>query len=459
MKTIPQHTFAFLDSWLEFRRGWVNVPGYSIAIAKKGKIVFSKSYGVADKESGQKLTPQHIFRVASHSKTFTATSVMQLAEAGKLRIDDHVVDYLDWLKKHKDSRWKTVTIRQLLSHGAGIIRDGSDADYWQLVRPFPEIGELHDAVLESKLILDPNVKLKYSNYGYGLLGEIIEHVSGESYADYVTKHIIKPLGLKNTYPEFSELIRSQMTSGYSRNNQRNESIKLPQVTTNALAAATGFCSTAEDLCLYMSAQTIGTGKLLSDESKREMQRMQWVAEPEHEGSYGLGFELDRYGERPMFGHSGGFPGYGSRTMAHTDDEYVVSAMVNSSAGEAGSMAKAITAVIDNLGDSEPKRSLLKFEGRFADFGSFLEVVVKGDELVLLWPNWWQVFEETEPLEYIDKSTLRVVHTNSYYSPGETIKYTFKGNKIDHIVNAGSTMFPSVTGEIPEQVWKKLTSKN
>lgn len=123
----------------------------------------NEAYGYADLEKKTKLTPQHIFRIASHSKTFTATALMQLQEQGKLRIDDYVIDYLPWLKGHKDKRWQKITIRQLMSHGAGVIRDGLNADYWQLERPFPAQEELKGEILEADIDIDNNTKLKYSN--------------------------------------------------------------------------------------------------------------------------------------------------------------------------------------------------------------------------------------------------------------------------------------------------------
>lgn len=459
MKAIPKHTLEFLDSWLEYRLLWSEVPGYQVTIAKDGKTIFSQAYGTADIETKQKLTTKHIFRIASHSKTFTATAIMQLAEKKKLRIDDEVVEYLGWLKRHKDARWKEVTIRQLMSHSAGIIRDGAKSDYWQLIEPFPNKKRLHESVLAAKLVLEPNIRLKYSNFGYALLGEIIEEVTGQTYGEYVNENIIKPLGLKNTFPEVQSGMRDKMSSGYSRLSLKHEFIKLSAGNTDALAPATGFCSTAEDMAVYFSAQRVGSKKLLSDVSKREMQRIQWNAYPEGEGSYGMGLEIDRFGDRDVLGHSGGFPGHVSRTMFDPRDGYVISILANSDNAEPGQMARGITAIIDGLGEQQPKKSLLKFEGLYADLGTVVHILVRGEELVLIWPNWWRPFDELEHLEYVDKNTLKIVKTNSYYSDGELIKFRFKKQKVEYIVNAGSTMFPSVTGEVPEQICNKLNSKN
>ena len=100
-------------------------------------------------------------------------------------------------------RFKEVTLRQLLSHGAGIVRDGLDADYWQLGRQFPNTKQLIKEILEAQLVTDPNAAMKYSNFGYGLLGMVIEERSGTSYADYVSEHICAPLGLTSTAAELT----------------------------------------------------------------------------------------------------------------------------------------------------------------------------------------------------------------------------------------------------------------
>src|SRR5215471_984914 len=115
------------------------------------------------------MTPEHIFRVASHSKMFTATAILQLVEQGKLRLDDRAGAYLSWL----DS---AVTLRQLLNHAGGVIRDGRDADFWRVEQPFPDVAALR-ALAPDAGILPPNTTFKYSNVGFGLLGQVVEVVS------------------------------------------------------------------------------------------------------------------------------------------------------------------------------------------------------------------------------------------------------------------------------------------
>jgi len=151
-KTALERAAKYIKDWLRFNYERGDTPGFVVAIAHDGKTIFNEAYGFADLENRTVLTPQHLFRIASHSKTFTATAIMQLQERGKLRIDDSIVDYLPWLKQHKDRRWRSVTIRQLLSHGAGVIRDGLKNDYWSVEELFPSEAEFKKDLLAANLV-------------------------------------------------------------------------------------------------------------------------------------------------------------------------------------------------------------------------------------------------------------------------------------------------------------------
>src|SRR5689334_19741229 len=164
---------AYADSWLEYRREFRDIPGLIAAVRYKGELLLSKAYGRANLEQDIAMTTRHIFRIASHSKTFTATAIMQLVEQGRLRLDDRASASLPWLESD-------VTIRHLLNHAGGIIRDTRDPDFWQLERPFPDRDELCSMTGDG-LIFEPNQTFKYSNIGYGLLGLVIEAVTGGSY--------------------------------------------------------------------------------------------------------------------------------------------------------------------------------------------------------------------------------------------------------------------------------------
>ena len=135
---------AYVDRWLAYQQERREVPGIVVAIRWKDQLLLSKGYGYADLERHVPMTPQHIFRIASHSKTFTATAIMQLVEQGKLRLDDRVASYVPWMEQQPGLG--QVTIRQVLNHTSGIVRDGHDAEYWGLERAFPDDAALRALV-------------------------------------------------------------------------------------------------------------------------------------------------------------------------------------------------------------------------------------------------------------------------------------------------------------------------
>lgn len=443
----------YIDSWLTFRYKYSGYPGYTVAIAHKGEVIFNKAYGYANLETNTQLTPAHIFRIASHSKTFTATSLMQLQEAGKLRIDDPVVDYVPWLKDHKDKRWQKVTLRQLMSHGAGMIRDGLDSDYWQLERPFPSSEEFKQEVLEADLVLDNNIKLKYSNFGYGLLGLVIEAASGQTYHQYVTQHIIQPLGLKNTGPEYRDAIKNKIVTGYTYQDVDKNRLPFDQIDTRALASATGFYSNTEDLCKYFTAQMVGSGELLGDESKKEMRRIHFHAYTPGSSAhqdYGLGFELESLGKRRIYGHGGGFPGQTTQSSVDEKNELVVIVLTNSLGGPESMITSGVFNIIDyyqqNMPTTKPKHDLSMFEGRYRSIWDTIDVVVLGDKVVVDYPA-WRPLSNTNELVRIDDTTFRIPETNSFDSEGEFIKFNIKNGKVETLNKSGTTMWP-------EDVWEK-----
>jgi D-alanyl-D-alanine carboxypeptidase len=441
----------YVDSWLRHRCDTGDVPGFVVGVAHKGRMVLNRAYGYADLEHETRLTPRHIFRIASHSKTFTATAVMQLVERGALRLDDPVVDHLPWLAAHDDRRFREVTVRQLLSHGAGVIRDGLDSEYWQLARPFPDETQFRAEILAARLVLDANVKLKYSNFGYTLLGLLIEAASGQPYNRYVTEHIIRPLGLRRTGPEYGQAMAPKLVTGYGRADVARTRMPIPPVDTRAMSAATGFYGTAEELCTYFTAQMTGSRQLLRDESKREMQRVQWHSHRPGPGpyeDYGLGLILESVGRRRTIGHSGGFPGHITRSMLDPDDGLVVVALTNCIDGPATPIVRGIFGVIDYFQQHDrgvAPDELRRLEGRFYNLWSVADVVVTGRRVVATSPATWEPLAAPDQLDVVDPTTLRVGEASSFGSEGELVRFTVKADRVATVSYTGATMWP-------EAVW-------
>jgi CubicO group peptidase (beta-lactamase class C family) len=223
-------------------------PGCLIAIARRGRIVLEQAFGCADLATGEPLTPHHRFRVASHSKSFTAAGILKLREQDRLRLDDPVGQFVAGL--HPEVA--CAPLAQLLSHGAGLIRDGSDAGQFTDRRPFLDTAELM-AALAAPPVIEPNTRLKYSNLGYGLLGQVIEAVTGEPYAIWIRREIVAAAGLEETEPDMPLAAGVPFARGHSGRLVAGRRLTIPgDFATNALAAAGGFVSTAADLARWFA---------------------------------------------------------------------------------------------------------------------------------------------------------------------------------------------------------------
>ena len=183
-----QPALDYIPQWLEYQLRDTEQPGCVIAIVHKGRVVLERAFGYADIVRGEPLTPRHRFRVASHSKSFTAAGVMKLREEGRLGLDDRIGQHVEDL--HPEIA--AATIAQLLCHGAGIVRDGRDSGQWQDRRPFLSAAELR-ADLAAAPAIEANTRFKYSNHGYGLAGLLIEAVTGEPYPSWIKREWLERL--------------------------------------------------------------------------------------------------------------------------------------------------------------------------------------------------------------------------------------------------------------------------
>jgi N-acyl-D-amino-acid deacylase len=184
------------------------IPGGAVAVSRNGRLVYSRGFGYADVEAKAPVEPVSRFRIASISKPITAVAVLQLVEQGKLGLDERVFDLLKEdpnLPPHgtPDPRLPQITIRQLLQHTGGWDRDVS---FDPMFRPIEIARDLHTAppagqaqviryMRGQPLDFQPGERYAYSNFGYCLLGRLIEHVSGEQYETFVKEHVLKPLGI------------------------------------------------------------------------------------------------------------------------------------------------------------------------------------------------------------------------------------------------------------------------
>ncbi|HEY9338775.1 MAG TPA: serine hydrolase domain-containing protein, partial [Kribbella sp.] len=405
---------AYYDSWLAFNQRYQRIPGVQAAVFADDGIAYSSAYGLADVEQGVALTEQHLFRIASHSKTFTATAVLQLVEQGKIRLDDKAAQHVTEIVGTPVGER---TVRDLLSHAGGVTRDSPEADFWQLATSFPDREHLLDVLLQpDSAVIPENDRFKYSNIGYGLLGLIIEAATGTSYNAYVQKEIVDKLGLTALGPELDPGRSAEYAAGYSSLAYATERVPIEHVDTRALAAATGFYGNARDLVTYFSAHLSGDERLLTDASKRQMQHPLWKTGEEDGPRYGLGLQVSKVGKREVFGHGGGYPGHITRSLVDGERRIAVSVLTNAIDGPAAQLAEAVLKLVD-LAESEDRdeaADLARFTGRYADLWSVSDIALLGGRLYVIDPTSPDPAAEPTTLE-ADGDTLRVTGGNGYGS--------------------------------------------
>ena len=303
-------------------------------VAKNGKTVFAQAYGLADREKKTPNTLKTRFRLGSMNKMFTAVATVQLVQKGKLDLKAPFGNYLtDYPNKDVASK---VTIEQLLSHtgGTGDIF-GPEFDKNRL-----ELKTLQDYV---KLYGNrapefvAGSRWQYSNYGFLLLGVLIEKVSGQSYYDYVRDHIFKPAGMTGTASEPEEQMVAERSLGYTRFDGgalRPNTDTLPYRGTSA----GGGYSTVEDLLKFATA--LQTHKLLNAQHT-EMLTMGKVETP-NGGMYAYGFQDAVVNGLRCFGHGGGAPGMNGELKICPCPEYVIVVLANMDPPGASRVADFIT---------------------------------------------------------------------------------------------------------------------
>ncbi|NEA36118.1 serine hydrolase [Streptomyces sp. SID13031] len=446
-----KEVLAYYDRWLAFNQRYQRIPGVQVAVFAEDAIAFSAAYGQADLEQGVALTQQHLFRIASHSKTFTSTALLQLAEQGKLRLDDkvsmHVTEIVGTPLGER-------TIRDLLSHAGGVIRDSEEADFWQLETAFPDREQLLRVVKEpGSAVLPDNDRFKYSNIGFGLLGLVIEAVAGTSYNAFVQTAIVDKLGLTGLGPELDPNRAGEYAVGYSSLAYADQRVPIDHIDTGALSSATGFFGTASDVVSYWSAHLPGDDRLLTDASKRQMQHPLWKTAEGDWPKYGLGLMVSKVGERELFGHSGGYPGHITLSLVDAERRIAVAVLTNAIDGAARQLTETAFKLIE-LASAKPRgdaQGLDRFTGRYANLWGVMDIVLLGGRLYAIDPSTPDPAADPTILEP-DGDALRITGGTGYGAFGETYRFTFgPAGEVESVRGSSGLSHPIDGFTLPDRV--------
>lgn len=300
-----------------------NTPGAAVLVARNGKIVFEKGYGLANLDAKTPITGDTRFRIGSITKQFTAAAILRLAEQGHLRIDNPVSKFIpDW------PRGSEVTLRHLLTHSSGIHNFTAKPGFDAHVREPISLEKLVASFEHDPYDFNPGEKFSYCNSGYVLLGLIVEKVSGESYETYLRKTFFEPLGMHNTgvYPSGGGLPDEAL--GYSfENGAIHRAVDWDM---SNVATAGEIYSTAHDLFRWNEA--LFSQKVISAASMHAAFTVGVLKDddPRHpqDTGYGYGWTLDRLNGAREISHGGELAGFGSYLLRLPDYQLTVIVLLN-----------------------------------------------------------------------------------------------------------------------------------
>lgn len=428
----------YIGSWIEFQLTTMQQPGVLVAFVHRGDVVAEHAFGLANLDTGEKLTPRHRFRIASHSKSFTSAGIMKLREQRKIRLDDTVGQYVSGLHP----RVAETTIAQVLSHSAGLTRDGADSGQFLDRRPYLDANELREE-LKLPTAIDSGTRFKYSNHGFGLVGLVIEAVTGEPYVTWIRREIIEPAGLRATEPDAPLPRGALFARGHTRKLPFGERCVIPgDNPAHAMASAAGFVATAGDTARFFAQLAPNAKKsVLSFASRREMTRHHWRIPQSFEGYYGLGVNAGKTDGWDWFGHGGGFQGYISRTCSIPACELSISILSNSIDGAAPVWmdgAMQILRVFRTRG--APDRRLRGWAGRWWTIWGATDLVPAGNRVLVANPQFSNPFMDAAEIEVTGRDTGKLAWATGYSSHGEPVRRVRdKRGKISDIWIAGANV--------------------
>ena len=374
------------------------------------------------KKTLNRFLPRHRLRIASHSKTFTAAGVMLLREQGQVGLDDPIGRYVGAL--HKDLA--RARIGELLSHSAGVTRDGPDAGQFLDRRPYLSRAELL-ADLRAKPPLEAGVQLKYSNHGYGLLGLMMEQVTGTDYATWMQRHVIAAAGLEETAPDMPHLPRRvPLAVGHSSEFPFGQRLIVPgDNPCDAMAPAAGFVSTASDVARFFSQLAPDSPQsILSPASRREMAQRRW-RDPCNlfESHYGLGTMLSAPGPREWMGHTGSLQGFLSRTARYPALDLTVTVLTNAQDGLSTEWVEGIASILFAFQQhGAPGKKEAAWAGRWWSLWGASDLVPMGKVVCQLAPAMFVPFNAaTTELAVTGRDTDVVQKASAYASPGQPVR--------------------------------------
>lgn len=301
------------------------VPGMGFALILKGRVVYSKGYGVRDINNKTPVNTDTLFAVGSIAKTFTSLAMVQQVAANRLRLDVPVVQYLPSLKFSDPQKGGKVTLRHLLSNASGLAR----YDAWVFDPRFDTAQKIIETIEQIPFSSEPGTAFDYNNQNFIIAGAVLERISGKPWAEYVRQNIFRPLGLNRAQITFDEAVKAgNYAAPHSFTAKGLEAVP-PFDRFNAIAPAGGIHASVNDLARFLQFQLNPKQTLLPKALWSEMHRQQ-VSSGAFDATqptplndirgYGLGWFLGEYRGLKGFAHGGNINGFTSMIFALPEKE-------------------------------------------------------------------------------------------------------------------------------------------
>lgn len=412
-------------------------PSVAIAVIRGRDTIALKAWGMADLENSVPATATSVYRIGSVTKQFTAATVMQLVEQGKVKLDDSIGTHLAGLP----APWRPVKIRQLLNHTSGIPSYTDVGERWR-----KRWGEemTPDSLLAfttaDTMWFAPGAQWRYDNTGYILLGMLIEKVTGRKWGTELTERFTRPLGLSDTRDCQAEPIIPRRARGYE--NEGSDWINTPYLAMSQPFTAGAMCSTVGDLARWNRA--LHTGQVVSRTSYALMTTPEGAAAT-NGFPYGFGLGRDTIGGQPVITHGGGIHGFISGNAWVPGAELSVTVLTNSGSAPAGDLLKQLVrAALGAPLKKDPVTVALAAGDRDRYVGVYalqipnevrdFTIAVDGDHLTAQ-----LVGQGAIPLVYFGNHTF-----GASFDPNLRLVFTVEGNKATKVtLHQGGDTYPGL----------------
>jgi D-alanyl-D-alanine carboxypeptidase len=426
---------TLFEAWVESQMAYKGLPGLAIGVVYDQELVWSRGFGFSNTELQKPVQPDTLFRIASITKLFTSTALLQLRDAGKLQLDDPVVKHLPWFKIQKrEEDAPQVLLRHLITHTSGLPRE-SASPYWDTAE-FPTYDEVKNKLPEQEQVLRPGTRWKYSNLALSIAGDVIAAVSGMPYEDYIEQNILQPLEMTDTFVRTLPEDHPRFASGYGRRLPDGTRSIRPFGDCKGITPAANMATTVEDLAKFAMLQfregPAGGKQILSGHTLKEMHAVHWLDDNWQFG-WGWGFMIHRLKDKTYVGHGGSLMGFRTNLLVCPEDKTAVVALTNADDGDPlfysdKVISWVLPAVVKQFAPApeakKPEPNWDRYTGKYRSPWGDMQIIVYEGQLVAIDPSFVDPSLDMTRLIPVAEHTFRMEMKSGSGAVGELAVFEF-----------------------------------